>query len=357
MAQIASANDDRNTVVIRDKGVKGESGNDGIDGVGFDNVRQSKLSSPILKLFSPNELDEISFSDLSFTRSTIATSVNKYGALVESAIDVAREGANGWIIEGASTNLLEDSNTLTTQDVTVINQAHTLSFYGTGTVTLSGVFSGSLVGTGANDRVTLSFTPSVGTLTLTVSGSVTSAQIEALPFASSYIESSGVGVQGVRAVDISSLAALNNAPNLNGDFSVSLNIVFNGFTGGDDFVLSFPNGVDSDDATPCLFCNDGVLTFRLSDGSTSIDATQIIAANTEYLVILRKTDSSITLDVDSVGSDTQIHSLTVPTGTNGVIKFGGNESGTSKNMYGSIYNLRVYEVALNDDEVTFLQGS
>lgn len=75
------------------------------------------------------------------------------------------------------TNLLLNSTTLATQNVTTTAVPYTLSFYGTGTVTLSGTSTGSLVGTGTNNRVTLTFTPTAGTLTLTVSGTVTQGQL------------------------------------------------------------------------------------------------------------------------------------------------------------------------------------
>jgi hypothetical protein len=70
-------------------------------------------------------------------------------------------------------NLLLATDTLATQNVTVTAEIHTLYIQGTGSVTLSGTGSGTLSGTGANDRVTLVFTPTAGTLTLTVSGTVT----------------------------------------------------------------------------------------------------------------------------------------------------------------------------------------
>jgi hypothetical protein len=54
-----------------------------------------------------------------------------------------------------------------------------LSFYGTGTITLSGAFAGTLVGVGPFPaRASLIFTPAAGTLTLTVTGSVLNAQLE-----------------------------------------------------------------------------------------------------------------------------------------------------------------------------------
>lgn len=76
-------------------------------------------------------------------------------------------------------NELVSTDTLATQNVTVTAAERTLSFKGTGTVTLSGASTaGPLAGTGADDRVSLTFTPTAGTLTLTISGSVTEAQLQ-----------------------------------------------------------------------------------------------------------------------------------------------------------------------------------
>lgn len=110
----------------------------------------------------------------------------------------------GLLVEEARTNLLLNSATLSTQSVTVAAAANTLSFYGTGTVTLTGVStSGPLVGTGANNRVSLTFTPIVGVLILTVSGSVTNAQLEAGAFPTSYIPTTSATV--TRAADVASI--------------------------------------------------------------------------------------------------------------------------------------------------------
>ena len=77
----------------------------------------------------------------------------------------------------ARKNILLATETLATQSVTTLAATYTLSFTGTGSVTLSGAATGALTGTGT-DRVSLTFTPTAGTLTLTVSGSVTKAQVE-----------------------------------------------------------------------------------------------------------------------------------------------------------------------------------
>ena len=90
--------------------------------------------------------------------------------------------------EPAATNLLLNNAALSTQDVTVAAVANTLSFFGTGTVTLTGVSTaGPLVGTGASNRVSLTFTPTAGTLHVTVTGSVTNAQLEVGSVATSVI--------------------------------------------------------------------------------------------------------------------------------------------------------------------------
>jgi hypothetical protein len=89
--------------------------------------------------------------------------------------------------EGGRRNLLLNTDTLATQSYTTTAVAHTLSFTGTGTVTLSGASTaGPLVGTGASNRVSLTFTPSAASLTLTVSGSVTLAQLEIGSAATAY---------------------------------------------------------------------------------------------------------------------------------------------------------------------------
>lgn len=70
----------------------------------------------------------------------------------------------------ARVNLLTGTTTLATQSVTVTAAAHTIDWSGAGTITASGAHSGAL-------SKGQTFTPSAGTLTLTVSGSVTSASL------------------------------------------------------------------------------------------------------------------------------------------------------------------------------------
>lgn len=78
----------------------------------------------------------------------------------------------------ARKNFYVNTETLATQNVTTRAAKYILSFWGTGSVTLSGTATGTLTGTGINDRVYLEFTATAGTLTSTVSGTVGKAQLE-----------------------------------------------------------------------------------------------------------------------------------------------------------------------------------
>lgn len=103
------------------------------------------------------------------------------------AVSDAKRGVYGWMPKTGRRNLLNATDALSTQSATVTAVAHTLAFTGTGTVTLSGTSTaGPLVGTGAGNRVSLTFTPIAGSLTLTVSGSVTLAQLELGSTATAY---------------------------------------------------------------------------------------------------------------------------------------------------------------------------
>jgi len=127
------------------------------------------------------------------------TTASVYGARFDH--DPVTLASRGLLIEESRTNLVFPSDTLTTQTRTVTATAHTLSFYGTGTVVLSGVAVATVTGTGAYPtRTTLTFTPTAGSLIMTVTGSVTQAQLEEGAFATSYIPTTTASV--VRSADI-----------------------------------------------------------------------------------------------------------------------------------------------------------
>lgn len=94
------------------------------------------------------------------------------------------------------------------ESVAVTAQPYTLSFYGAGTVTLSGAHVQVVSGAGAFPaRKTYTFTPVAGTLTMAYSGSCQDVQVEAGAFATSVIR--GEGAQVSRAADVCSINTLS----------------------------------------------------------------------------------------------------------------------------------------------------
>ncbi len=196
------------TVLLRD----GTSG----DWVEVDNISVREVTS-----YRPQRCD---FAELfTFARSSTATYGDATGTLQTAAANEPRhnhhvyEGGQ-WVNKGLlieselGTQLLHETGALTTQTETVTAQPYTLHFTGTGTVTLSGASTaGPLVGTGTGEenRVSLTFTPSAGTLTLTVSGTVTNAQLEAGSTPSSYIPNLAASGSVTRAAETQSAASGN----------------------------------------------------------------------------------------------------------------------------------------------------
>jgi hypothetical protein len=104
--------------------------------------------------------------------------------------------------EEARTNLLLNSATPATQNITTTAQSYTISMWGTGTCELSGTATGTLTGTGATTRVSLTVTATAGTLTLTFAGTNTKGQVEAGVGMSSYIATANTAV--TRTADVPS---------------------------------------------------------------------------------------------------------------------------------------------------------
>lgn len=173
---------------------------------------------------------------ITLTRASVATHFDSRGNLVvvqanEPRIDYDLKSGfcRGLLVESARTNLLLQSAVLSTQAVNVTAVPHTLTFYGTGTVTLSGASTdGPLVGAGEQDRASLTFTPSAAALTLTVTGDVRLAQLEVGSFSSSYIPTTTVAV--ARAVDQAALITTDLFNDAEGTLYCEADLLAGGYT-------------------------------------------------------------------------------------------------------------------------------
>lgn len=148
-----------------------------------------------------------------------ATRFNENGVLEIVNANIARYTydpttlvCQGQLIEETRTNLflnsLIDGTNLATQSVTLSATSYMLSFYGTGSVVISGGHSATVDGAGAfPTRKTYAFTPTAGSSTFTVTGDVKFAQLEAGTFSTSFIPTAASSV--LRNADAVSMTGTN----------------------------------------------------------------------------------------------------------------------------------------------------
>lgn len=183
----------------------------------------------------------------------------------------------GLLVEEARTNLLLNSATLSTQLVTTTVQSYTLSFYGTGTVTLTGSATGTLVGTGAfPNRVSLTFTATAAPLTLTVAGTVSNAQLEAGGFVTSYIPTAGATV--TRSADIATMIG-NNFTNWYNQTTGTLTVSFDASASGNASYVAASNGTITQNSVH-IDNDTGIMRAAYYSSSTLVAALGLSAIGT-----------------------------------------------------------------------------
>lgn len=150
--------------------------------------------------------------DLNVVRATSATYVGADG-LIKTALanEVRFDYSNGScpsiLVEPQRTNSILNSATGTNQTVIVGNVPYTISFYGSGTVALSGTHTASVVGLGTA-RKTYTFTPTAGILIVNIAGTITNIQLEAGSFSTSYIPTTSASV--TRNADVISKTGISS---------------------------------------------------------------------------------------------------------------------------------------------------
>jgi len=263
----------------------------------------------------------------------------------------APNACKGLLIESSRTNLVFPSATLTTQTRTVTAASHTLSFYGTGTVFLTGAHGATVSGTGAYPtRTTLTFTPSAGSLVLTVTGSVTQAQLEVGAFATSYIPTTTASV--VRSADVCSITG--------GDFSG----FYNNPAGTLLTKAMIANLVDNNRATAQIDNGSNLHvirhTYSIADGgfNTTISANDTatrlaIIAGTASVIQKRITAyEGTSFAAVTNGGVVATATRTMPLGLNAIII--GNLVGGSFYLNGHIAAISFYKKRLPDAKIQAL---
>lgn len=228
-------------------------------------------------------------SAVTFSRSSAATTVGQDGLIQTVAVDAPRFdfdptslAPRGLLIEEARTNMFVNSLvngvSLATQNVSVTAVPHTISFYGTGTITLSGAAVSAVVGTGAYpNRQTLTFTPILGVLVCTVVGLVQFAQLEVGSFATSFIPTAASPV--TRAADIAIMSGSNFSSWYNaseGTFFASFEASPNTFT----TYLAASNGVVAQNSMHIDNDGSGNMRSAYYSGSSAVALLSLGAVGT-----------------------------------------------------------------------------
>ena len=230
---------------------------------------------------------------ITFTRAgNTATVINSSGVIVGVNADLPRFDYNpttlsckGLLIEESRTNVLLNSllngTTLATQSVTVTAAARTLSFYGTGQIVLSGAHSATVIGTGAYPtRTTYTFTPSAGTLTLTVTGTVQFAQLETGSFATSFIPTAGAAV--ARNAELAVMTGTNFTDWFNESEGT---LVVQASTSSSAALLSFQVSTDDNNRVGIGYLGTANI-FRIRNGGVAADPANVTASASGYLAAL-----------------------------------------------------------------------
>jgi hypothetical protein len=256
----------------------------------------------------------------------------------------------GQLIEEARTNLflnsLIDGTNLATQSVILTAVTHTLSFYGSGSVDITGGHTATVAGVGDfPNRKTYTFTPSAGSSTFTVTGDVKFAQLEAGAFATSYIPTTLLSV--TRNADVVSMTGTNFSDWYNAsEGAIAATGQIFGSVGSNRFLEMSDN---SDANRMFLYAIGSGPSFGIIENSasqaalteTTVSATSLLTVCGAYKL------NSVAMSAGGKTVKTDSSAL-VPTVTKMTI--GARNSGTSV-LNGHIKNIRYWPQRLTDAEV------
>jgi hypothetical protein len=308
-------------------------------------------------------VDRISGQNLiTFSRNTIATYLDSSGQVQTAAAHEARfthdpetgQGL-GLMIEEQRTNLVLNSASLSTQGVMVPAAEHWLHFTGTGSISLSGTHTATLNGTGSGEtnRVFLQFTPSAGTLTLTVSGTVENVQLEEGKCPTSYIPTTGAQV--TRDADVATITGTNFSSwfsHAQGTTYADFRSIYSTVTPDQSKHVFYIQNAGFDDYKNVYIKTDS--SVRASGKSGSVDDTELT---------LGGIGTHSNKAISAFGSDVagSVNGGTVVTGSNGgargtasdIMYLGGRNS-TTQYLNGTISRLVFWSERLDNNELVNL---
>lgn len=393
------------------------------------------INSPLLDMPLKNSLAmKVGVGSTTFTRASTATYIDRYGMLKTASIDEPRFEKEGYLNEGASTNLLTyseqfdtswakanlllETNTLETTDPYGTNLACKITKTGPSgriqqdfiTTASSHTFS-IFVKAGTSDTVTIRLTKSTteiivtaiftfstktssvisetgsiiheelqdGWYRLKITGAVADttlrciiypynyttgdtgtvyifgAQLEAMPFATSYIPTTSATV--TRSADMLYVTRANNFPDAQSNaegFSVAYDMNSIGQNSATSQQFAWSMYVTSTDTIGAIvFGTSAIRQIVISSSANTINSYSTTNFK-KRRVISTASNSILKLYIDGVLGDTDTNTtgrLTDTANSLTNIRIGGVSTGTSSNFNGHISNFRIYDKALSAQEV------
>jgi hypothetical protein len=197
-------------------------------------------------------------------RNSIATYIGDDGLIYTAGVNEARFQNTALLLEPQATQLYELTDSMSTQVKTTAADDYVVSFYGTGTITFTGTHTGSLIGTGENERVEVTFLATAGSLTSTISGTVNNGQLQLGTVADSYIRNIGTGQVTRLADQITAGGTVN-------DFNSEAGTLFFECRKIDDSTISaFGINSNIDNRINFVFSNDNLIFEFIKSGSFSV---------------------------------------------------------------------------------------
>lgn len=238
-----------------------------------------------------------------YTRNSTATYIEN--GLVKTAGSGVPRFQNGrYLCELAATNRFLQSGAPATQVITVVSgTVYTVQCYGSGSITLSGAGTGSVV-----EGTPKTFTASSTSLTCTVSGSLSRAQVETGTKATSYIPTTTAPMD--RVAD--SLHYTVGDVITQGQGSLYCEFWDGNYIGTIRRILNISDGTNSNRLYPYIKDTGGVAVIGVTAGSTVLSIGTGTVLSTLNKLLLSYKDNSVRLYLNGVlvGSDT---SCTIPT--------------------------------------------
>ena len=299
-------------------------------------------------------LPEDGTGDFTASRNSVATRINPNGLIEEVGVNIPRidytDGTPVLLTEPQSTNLYLNSDILVSQNITTLASDYTVSFYGLGTINFTGTYTGSLVGTGLNDRVQLTFTATAGTLISTVVGVATYGQCENLPYATSYIPTAGATATRLGEL-VTDGGDVNTFNSEEGVLFVEMSALVNG---GADRTMSISDGTSQNKIELIYHLTENRVNFRSTVGnSLGVNMSTLIYNQTETLKIACKYSlNDFALWVNGVELVTNVSGAVSPPNTLTTLYFNNGAGGSP--LFAKTKQIQVFKTALTDEELTEL---